>query len=98
MQPRIQTLVQFATEMAEGRPAEFGSLLKVPRVQLHLDAPLMDTFHHMVSADALVMAASTLSDVAAWMAVGRGARIFAHPAADGLLRYIHRDLAVTHCA
>lgn len=94
---------------SQGAPADFGSLLKLPRVSLHLDEPLMDTFHHMVHADALVMAGSTLSDVAAWMggresSSNRGQRrrgpmrVFAHPHAEGLLKYMHRDLNITRCA
>ena len=59
-------------------------------MQLHLNAPVVYTFHHLVHADALIMAASTLSDMAAFLAAGRpNARIFAHPMAHGLLHYMH---------
>ena len=78
--------------------SEFGSLQNLPGVQFHLNEPLQDTFNHMVMADGLVMAASTLSDVAAWLMAGRGGRVFAHPQASGLLRYVHRgDLAIERC-
>lgn len=30
---------------SEGQPGDFGSLLKVPRVQLHLNEPVADTLH-----------------------------------------------------
>ena len=84
--------------LSEGKPDDFGSLTKLPRVKVayHLNAPLMETFHHMVHADALVMAASTMSDVAAWLR--RRGRVFAHPAAEGLLQYTHRDVNIERCA
>eukprot|EP00966_Prymnesium_polylepis_P258922 5980464-Prymnesium_polylepis.1 len=74
---------------SQGRAADFGSLLKVPRVRLHLNTPLESTFHHLVSADALVMAKSTLSDCAAFLSEGR---IFQQPSTGGggLLHYVHR--------
>lgn len=75
---------------SQGERVDFGVLQKVPRVQFHLNAPLALTFHHLVHADALVMAASTLSDMAAFLAAGRPkAQIFASPAAHGLLHYMH---------
>ena len=78
-------------------PAEFGPIGKLPHVHFHLNEPLAETFHHLVHGDALVMAASTLSDVAAWLSAGRGGRIFAHPAASGLLQYVHRDFKIETC-
>jgi hypothetical protein len=83
---------------SEGESEAFDELHAVhSHVELHLDEPLIDTFHHLVMADALGMAASTLSDMAAWLNVGRGGRIFAHPKANGLLKYVLRDLNVTRC-
>ena len=82
---------------SEGAPQDFGNLLQLPRASLHLNEPLMTTFHHMVMSDALVMAASTMSDVAAWLGVAHKQRVFAHPKAQGLLQYVHRDFAITSC-
>ena len=82
--------------LSEGKADDFGSLAKLPhKLSFHLNAPLMDTFHHMVHADALVMAASTMSDVAAWLR--RRGRVFAHPSAEGLLQYMHRDVRIERC-
>ena len=40
---------------------------------LHLNSELKDTFHHLVAADAFVMGPSSLSNMAAWLRLGKAA-------------------------
>ncbi|KAL1530594.1 hypothetical protein AB1Y20_001494 [Prymnesium parvum] len=81
---------------SQGAAADFGSVLKLPRVQLHLNEPLEVTFHHLVSADVLIMAKSTLSDCAAFLS---GGRLFEQPSTGGggQLHYMHRSLEIHAC-
>ena len=81
---------------SEGRHTDFGSLLRVPHVRFHLNEPLEVTFHHLVSADALIMAKSTLSDCAAFLSAGR---VFEQPSTGGggQLHYLHRTLRTESC-
>ena len=81
---------------SEGAQQDFGPLLKVPRVRFHLNTPIDSTFHHLVSADALVMAKSTLSDCAAFLSEGR---VFEQPSTGGggQLHYMHKALRIEAC-
>jgi hypothetical protein len=84
---------------SEGEPSEFGPLGRIPgfRSQFHLSEPLDTTFHHLVSAHALVMARSTLSDMAALLSDGL---LFAPSNAQeggGQIRYIHGHKNVNSC-
>ena len=81
---------------SEGLREDFGSLLKVPRVYFHLNWPLDLTFHHLVMADALIMAKSTMSDCAAFLNSGR---VFEQPSTGGggQLHYMHRGLRIETC-
>lgn len=80
---------------SEGRPSDFGPLQRVPRVHFHLNEPLPLTFHHLVRADAaLVLAHSTLSDVAAVLS---DAPLYGVPGHAGQLRYAHEGREIAHC-
>ena len=80
-----------------GRVEDFGALSRVPGIQWHLDAPLMETFSHMASADSLIIAASTLSATAAFLVAGRGGTVFSHPEALTMLKYAYEGIGVRNC-
>mgnify|MGYP007042692310 CR=1 FL=1 len=80
---------------SEGRPSEFGPLQRAPRVHSHLNAPLPRTAPHAARADAaLVLAHSTLSDVAAVLS---DAPLYGVPGQAGQLRYAHEGREIAHC-
>ena len=84
--------------LSQGERSSFDPLQKLPRVRFHLNAPLAATFHSMVMADVLILASSTLSEVAAFLAAGRlEVQLFAHPRAAGLLKYVRRGLPIQDC-
>lgn len=81
---------------SEGRPDDFGPLQRLPfPTHWHLSAPLDATFHHLVAADALVLARSTLSDGAAMLSEGE---LFA-PEGDqgGQIHYLHGHRTIHQC-
>lgn len=82
---------------SEGTLADFGPLRKVwepSRTFWHLNQPLADSFQHMVAADALVVAKSSLSDCAALLSRGR---VFGAPPVGGQIRWMQRHFALHEC-
>ena len=101
---RALAVMPFDTDVhifSQGSVEEFGDVRRLPRVNFHLNEPLLTTFHHMVMADALVIAASALSDAAAFLCASRGGRIFMHPDVSRQVipryRYIKSGLPIEMC-
>jgi hypothetical protein len=84
---------------SEGVRSDFGPLGRIPgfRSQFHLSEPLDATFHHLVSADALVMAQSTLSDMAALLTDGVLFAPSSTQGGGGQMHYIHGHKAIGPC-
>ena len=85
---------------SEGKAREFEPLRRafeaagLGRLQLHLDEPIEETFHHLVMADALVVAKSSFSWAAAYL--GAPTRPLFH---TGDLRgQLHHQFALTYHA
>jgi len=83
---------------SEGEPSDFGPLGRIPGFQshFHLNAPLHETFHHMVSAQALVLARSSLSDMAALLSDGLLLSPEDTPG-GGQIHYMHGHKEVSSC-
>jgi len=79
---------------SEGAAVDFGPLQRVPRVQFHLNGPIAPTFHHLVRADVLVLAHSTLSSAAASLSA---APLFGVRGEPPQLRYSYEGRTIRDC-
>mmetsp|Transcript_27189 Transcript_27189/g.82484 ORF Transcript_27189/g.82484 Transcript_27189/m.82484 type:complete len:262 (+) Transcript_27189:1-786(+) len=85
--PRPDVMIHI---FSEGVSTDFDTLGRIPGYtsHFHLSQPLDVTFHHLVSSHALVMARSTLSDMAGLLSEGL---LFAplNAMGGGQIRYLH---------